>query len=124
MYVQPLTSADSRVFNILVNDVIVVANVNVYTTALNALYVPIEISNNMSTVDATGTMNITLSKTAVSSLPPIWNALEVYSVHVKGAGTLVSDGTHFSLSSLRDELLLTRSILIVLIELRFPTTWS
>jgi len=75
--------------------------VNVYTSALNALFTPIEISNNMSTIDAVGKMNITLSGAPLSSLPPIWNALEVFSVHSKSAGTFASDGTNCSFSSFR-----------------------
>jgi hypothetical protein len=97
---QPLTPAQSRVFDILVNDVVVASDVNVYASAFNVLYRPIEISNNMSTADADGTMNITLAQNGLSSLPPILNALEVYSIHVKNAGTLASDGTHFSFSCL------------------------
>jgi hypothetical protein len=70
---QPLTTAQSRVFDILVNDVVVASDVNVYASAFNVLYRPIEISNNMSTADADGTMNITLAQNGLSSLPPILN---------------------------------------------------
>lgn len=88
-----------RVFDILVNDVVVTANVNLYATAMNTLYKPIEIVYNKTIDAAYGAINITLSKSALSLASPIWNALEVYSIHAKQAGTFASDGTYFSFSS-------------------------
>lgn len=79
-------------FNILVNGEVVAADVNVYSRALNALYKPIEISINGSKPDADGQMNITLSQSALSGAPPLWNAFEIFAIYNKQAGTLASDG--------------------------------
>ncbi|KAG0619177.1 hypothetical protein M758_4G121800 [Ceratodon purpureus] len=85
------SSAQTRTFDIFVNRVLWVPNVNIYSYAQNALYMPIEFSTNKSKVDAQGFIDVTLSPTAYSGSPPIGNAAEFYSVHKKMAATLDSN---------------------------------
>lgn len=79
-------------FDIHLNDELVAPNVNVYTKAQNELYKPIEYTMNTSTLTSLKTMRLNFTATATSTLGPIVNAVEVYSVHTIVAKTLAADG--------------------------------
>lgn len=79
-------------FDIYLNDELVAPNVNVYTNAQNELYKPIEYTMNTSTLTSLKTMRLNLTATATSTLGPIVNAVEVYSVHTIATKTLAADG--------------------------------
>jgi hypothetical protein len=77
-----------------VNGLLWVSNLNIYSSAVDALYKPIEFTSNSSAVNGQGTLNVTLQQTgSKSGPPPLWNALEILSVHERLPGTLASDGT-------------------------------
>lgn len=122
------TLAIDRRFDCLVNDVVFAANVNVYSSAMNSVYKPIEFSTNASTVDASGALNITLSKSALSSTPPIWNALEVFSIHPKSLATLAGDGTQLISHITSACRIQVSKRIIALVEMQVPASpmfiWS
>lgn len=93
---QTIPAGQTRVFDILVNGVLVAPNVNVYTKAQNALYKPIEYSTNTSTLTPTGKMSVNFSAAATSTLGPIVNAVEIFTVHTIESRTLAADGTLIS----------------------------
>ncbi|KAG0565321.1 hypothetical protein KC19_8G181600 [Ceratodon purpureus] len=87
-----ISKAQPRVFDIIVNDVVMVPNFDVYSTALNVLYKPVEVPNIQSS-SPNGTFTVKLSPAPTSTLTPIVNALEVYVIMHKIPGTYSTDAS-------------------------------
>lgn len=99
---QVLTAGQTRVFDIFINNVLKFPLVNIFSLAENALYMPVQLSTNL-TLTANAEINITISPLDGTSLGPLVNALEIHSLHRIQSRTLDRDGTqHFLLFNRRD----------------------
>jgi hypothetical protein len=95
---QNLTASDVRIMNIYMNSKVVALGLNVFSSANNALYVPIEVATNSTPLLQAN--NITISQAVGSTLGPSINAGELHLVLPFQPKTPAGDSKSFCLPQL------------------------
>lgn len=96
---QSLTASDVRLMDIYVNSKVLASGVNVFSSAKNALYVPIEVATNSTPMLPTNN-NITIAAAWGSTLGPSINAAELHYIFPFQPRTSAGDSKRFGLLQL------------------------
>ena len=95
---QSLTASDVRILDIYVNGKVLALGLNVFSSAKNALYVPIEVATNSTPLFTAN--NVTISQALGSTLGPSINAAELHSIFPFQPKTPAGDSKSFCLPQL------------------------